>query len=260
MNAEHRAKIASALVGRKLSAEHREKNQAAMNDPAMRTRLAEAKRSQWRDPEKRAKMTAAQAGCREKKSETMRAMWGDPEYRARVMARFDDPETLSRMSEAMKAAWSDPELGAKLKAALADHRSKQSERNRALWADPEYRARMREIWDSPEFRAKQVAAHDGQAMPEWLGPWLEREIFVSMLRDRDGDLCQLCLQSLDFDQIAPFHPRYTNIDHIRPRAVGGNDDPVNLWLAHGVCNQRKGARHVGRADGTTNPQRVGTAT
>ena len=70
------------------------------------------------------------------------------------------------------------------------------------------------------------------------------------LRERDGDLCQLCLTPIDFD--LPLRtPWSRSVDHIIPTRAGGNDELENLWLSHTVCNQRKGARHHGRADGST---------
>lgn len=36
-----------------------------------------------------------------------------------------------------------------------------------------------------------------------------------------------------------------NIDHIRPRAHGGDSFPGNLQLVHMVCNQKKGATCAG---------------
>jgi 5-methylcytosine-specific restriction endonuclease McrA len=69
------------------------------------------------------------------------------------------------------------------------------------------------------------------------------------LRERDGDLCQLCLSLIDFD--LPIRtPGSRTVDHVLPVRAGGTDEPDNLWLAHLVCNQRKGARYVGRPDGT----------
>lgn len=70
------------------------------------------------------------------------------------------------------------------------------------------------------------------------------------LRKRDGDLCQLCLQFIDFG--LPIRaPMSRSVDHVIPQAAGGTDDLKNLWLSHLICNMKKGARYVGRADGTT---------
>lgn len=70
------------------------------------------------------------------------------------------------------------------------------------------------------------------------------------LRERDGDLCQLCLALIDFD-LPVRSPMARSVDHIVPARAGGSDDLNNLWLAHTVCNQRKGSRHIGRPDGST---------
>jgi hypothetical protein len=74
--------------------------------------------------------------------------------------------------------------------------------------------------------------------------------FGALLRERDGDLCQLCLTDIDFT-VAVRTPFSASVDHIIPVRAGGTDDVENLWLAHLVCNQRKGARQVGRSDGST---------
>lgn len=69
------------------------------------------------------------------------------------------------------------------------------------------------------------------------------------LRNQDGDLCQLCLKPIDFT--LPIRtPMSRSVDHIVPSYAGGSDDLTNLWLAHLVCNQKKGARYVGREDGS----------
>jgi len=41
------------------------------------------------------------------------------------------------------------------------------------------------------------------------------------------------------------------VDHIVPTRAGGSDEMHNLWLSHLLCNSKKGARHLGRPDGTT---------
>lgn len=69
------------------------------------------------------------------------------------------------------------------------------------------------------------------------------------LRGRDGDNCFLCGELIDFTlPVAgkwPASPRSmgVTIDHRLPRSAGGRDDFANLHLAHGRCNQRKGAKH-----------------
>lgn len=61
------------------------------------------------------------------------------------------------------------------------------------------------------------------------------------LADRDGPVCWLCGNEVD-----PGAPRGSDragsVDHVVPRARGGGSEPVNLRLAHRVCNQRRGSR------------------
>lgn len=101
-------------------------------------------------------------------------------------------------------------------------------------------------------RAKAHAGMIGNAYGGFRGSFAE---FGPDLRERDGDLCQLCLEIIDFD--LPVRSQLSrSVDHIIPVRAGGSDDMNNLWLAHTVCNQRNGSRHIGRPDGTTDPRKV----
>jgi 5-methylcytosine-specific restriction endonuclease McrA len=76
-------------------------------------------------------------------------------------------------------------------------------------------------------------------------------VYGPTLRERDGDLCQLCLSLIDFE--APLRTPYSRtVDHVVPVTRGGPDTLDNMWLAHLTCNQKKGCRYIGRPDGTTN--------
>lgn len=75
------------------------------------------------------------------------------------------------------------------------------------------------------------------------------------LRDRDGDLCQLCLEPIDFT-LRHLDPRGRTVDHIIPQRWGGGNEVENLWLAHRACNSAKSARFAGRADGTSDVRRA----
>ena len=80
-------------------------------------------------------------------------------------------------------------------------------------------------------------------------------LFGAFLREQDGDLCQLCLVPIDFS--LPVRTRWSRaVDHIVPLGGGGPDTLDNLWLVHTVCNSRKGARHIGRSDGSTDVREV----
>jgi 5-methylcytosine-specific restriction endonuclease McrA len=62
---------------------------------------------------------------------------------------------------------------------------------------------------------------------------------MAYLRERDGDVCQLCgLPVVD----EPFpHPLSPTFDHIMPLSQGGLHERSNLQLAHFSCNSSKGA-------------------
>ena len=55
-----------------------------------------------------------------------------------------------------------------------------------------------------------------------------RKLVVSLLIQRDGNLCQFCAIALDD------HPE---IDHIKPLVFGGANEAYNLRLVHSVCNR-----------------------
>lgn len=69
------------------------------------------------------------------------------------------------------------------------------------------------------------------------------------LRERDGDNCCICGDTMDFDaprtadKIAPGAP---TIEHKVPRHQGGSDALDNLGLAHRICNERRGNGGLGQ--------------
>lgn len=67
-------------------------------------------------------------------------------------------------------------------------------------------------------------------------PYDRTEIF-----NRDGWRCQLCGKKVNPELRHP-HKMSASIDHIVPIALGGNDTPANVQLAHLGCNVRKGMR------------------
>jgi 5-methylcytosine-specific restriction endonuclease McrA len=58
---------------------------------------------------------------------------------------------------------------------------------------------------------------------------------VRHLARRDGSACGICAAPVDLTLKAP-HPGAPSVDHIFPRARGGDSDPKNLQLAHLRCN------------------------
>ncbi|MEU0847725.1 HNH endonuclease [Streptomyces flaveolus] len=72
---------------------------------------------------------------------------------------------------------------------------------------------------------------------------LEREAFVAQVKrrqvyERDQWICQLCRKPVARDEVVP-HPKAPTIDHIVPLARGGTHEPVNVQLAHYLCNSIK---------------------
>lgn len=201
-----------------------------VRSPETRANIAAAGKARWADPEKAAAAAAATAAgvrtpeARERISQAQKA-------RFKREPQSDEHRAKNRAGQIKR--WADKEA-----------RAHRAELSRALWADPAHRAHM-----------KKVMCVDWEEAPEWLGPLLARREVVVQLRAQDGDLCQLCLEPIDFTLRWP-QAGYPTLDHIQPRASGGNDNPDNLWLAHFSCNCGKGARFVGRLDGTTDRKRI----
>jgi 5-methylcytosine-specific restriction protein A len=80
--------------------------------------------------------------------------------------------------------------------------------------------------------------HDGRSRHERGYGW-EWEKLRKQIMDRDNGLCQPCLRK----------GRVTagnEVDHIKPKAKGGTDDPENLQVICGPCHLDKSARELGR--------------
>jgi 5-methylcytosine-specific restriction endonuclease McrA len=69
---------------------------------------------------------------------------------------------------------------------------------------------------------------------------------LNEIAERDGYRCQLCGQAVAMGEPVP-HPHAPTIDHIVPLAGGGDDTRANIWLAHFLCNVRKGTRPLDEA-------------
>jgi len=61
---------------------------------------------------------------------------------------------------------------------------------------------------------------------------------LAEIGDRDGWRCHLCSRRVDRERRFP-HRQSPTIDHLIPIADGGLDAPVNVALAHLVCNVRR---------------------
>lgn len=180
----------------------------------------------WRSPEGRAR-----------RSELSRR----PEHLAKLRQARDGrtPEQIDQTAEALRRWNASPEGQAQTKANL--------KRMHAEWAPSAenlaHLSRLHDSWArSPEGIAQASANRRG--LQEYVRP----------LRTRDGGLCQLCLSPIDFR--LKRSPLSVSVDHIVPARAGGADELRNLWLAHLVCNMRKGARYAGRVDGSVDPRRI----
>lgn len=70
---------------------------------------------------------------------------------------------------------------------------------------------------------------------------LPHQMSVTELADRDGTTCGICSTEVDMNLSFPETMR-ASVDHVKPVACGGTDDPENLQLAHLHCNFIKNNR------------------
>ena len=59
--------------------------------------------------------------------------------------------------------------------------------------------------------------------------------------ERDGWVCQLCIEPVDPELRYPDHMS-ASLDHVIPLSRGGHHTWENVQLAHLICNTRKCAR------------------
>ena len=66
-------------------------------------------------------------------------------------------------------------------------------------------------------------------------------ITLKKLYERDGGVCQICGEPCNWDDMewGCHGPTYPSLDHIVPRAKGGDHKWENVQLAHCICNSRK---------------------
>jgi 5-methylcytosine-specific restriction endonuclease McrA len=75
---------------------------------------------------------------------------------------------------------------------------------------------------------------------------LRTAVLRQLLRDRDGDLCSICGELMDFT-LPRGDPQAPSLEHVRPKAAGGRTVMGNLRLAHASpCNHDKGSYWAGR--------------
>jgi 5-methylcytosine-specific restriction endonuclease McrA len=66
---------------------------------------------------------------------------------------------------------------------------------------------------------------------------MDRLASIAAIVMRDGDCCYICGQGQDLHD--PWE-----VEHVKPKAMGGSDDLDNLALAHRSCNRTKGIAAV----------------
>jgi 5-methylcytosine-specific restriction endonuclease McrA len=69
---------------------------------------------------------------------------------------------------------------------------------------------------------------------------MDRLSLIAAIVMRDGDCCYICSQGQDRHD--PWE-----VEHVKPRKMGGTDDLANLALAHRSCNRSKGIAAVIRS-------------
>jgi|ERR1051326_2649289 5-methylcytosine-specific restriction endonuclease McrA len=72
----------------------------------------------------------------------------------------------------------------------------------------------------------------------------DEDVDIAVLYARDGGICQLCLETVDYE-LRGRHPMQKSIDHIIPISRGGRHGYANTQLAHLECNIKKGNRMPG---------------
>ena len=66
-------------------------------------------------------------------------------------------------------------------------------------------------------------------------------VTLRKLFERDGGICQICGDPCDWDDTewGNSGPMYPSLDHIVPRAKGGDHKWENVQLTHCMCNSKK---------------------
>jgi len=65
-----------------------------------------------------------------------------------------------------------------------------------------------------------------------------KALHFRVIAERDGWLCQLCGDPVEWDAAVP-EPLAPTMDHIIPLSRGGAHHETNVQLAHFICNCRK---------------------
>ncbi len=93
----------------------------------------------------------------------------------------------------------------------------------------------------PQLQARFFVRPDGVCIPK--AQHLGNSLRFKMFHRRRNRMCKICRSPLQFFRVRGLfeNVRQANLDHIIPRARGGQNDPKNLrWLCD-RCNLSKGA-------------------
>lgn len=93
----------------------------------------------------------------------------------------------------------------------------------------------------PQLQAEFFVDGHGIAFPK--APPITSEI-RRHIYERDGGVCQKCGKAVARlgNTLSPFKPPPAAVDHILPRARGGQNEDTNLRLLCITCNAQKGAK------------------
>lgn len=117
---------------------------------------------------------------------------------------------------------------------LIDYRSKYCKEHR----EEHQKEMLRRLWKNNEYKRQS----------RMNGKIVDKDIEIHKLAKRDGDVCWLCGQLVDWNdyeirdgqkQCGNYYP---SIDHVVPVALGGEHSWDNVKLAHRICNSYKGAK------------------
>ena len=117
---------------------------------------------------------------------------------------------------------------------LVDNRSKYCKEHRK----EHQKEMLRRLWKNNEYKRQS----------RMNGKIVDKDIEIHKLAKRDGDVCWLCGQLVDWNdyeirdgqkQCGNYYP---SIDHVVPVALGGEHSWDNVKLAHRICNSYKGAK------------------
>ena len=97
---------------------------------------------------------------------------------------------------------------------------------------------LRRLWKNNEYKRQS----------RMKGKIKDKDIEIHKLAKRDGDVCWLCGQLVDWNDYKIIKGQkqsgnyYPSIDHVVPVALGGEHSWDNVKLAHRICNSYKGAK------------------